>query len=79
VVEGAEETGYIEDIENTEDNVDAEIAEVAEGAEETEPFEYLKRERPLEPPQISVESPRQAILHLPSVAAVEPAARELPQ
>ncbi len=36
-------------------------------------------DRPFDPPQISRILPAHAIEHLPSVAAVEPAVRELPQ
>jgi hypothetical protein len=39
----------------------------------------LYSERPFGPPHISVELPAHTILHRPSVAVVEPAARVFPQ
>jgi len=40
---------------------------------------YLYRESPFGPPQYSVELPAHTMLHLPSVAATDSAAIELPQ
>jgi hypothetical protein len=40
---------------------------------------YWYKERPLGPPQISVALPAHIMLHLPSVAATDPAATVLPQ